>query len=184
MSVAERLLERHHRFHECGYIYTKEGFTMPGQTPQKEVVIKPPTEVAKEVATQPAPLLHKPEQDQDTIASQVSTNVDGQVQLRMVYDNILLSPLTLLDVQQDSKSIEVAKDMRSWFKKPVDTAHGVSSNVPDLVQKKVAIQPLQGEENIPTEVAKEVAIQPAPLLQKTVQRPIQQVPATQKEVAI
>ena len=46
MIVAEGLLEIHHRNHERGYIYTKEGFTMPGQTPQKEVVIKPPTEVA------------------------------------------------------------------------------------------------------------------------------------------
>ena len=48
---------------------------------QKEVVIKcakdiSTTEVAKEAATQPVPLLHKPEQDQDPIDSQVSTNVD------------------------------------------------------------------------------------------------------------
>ena len=123
---------------------------MPGQTPQKkeiaiqpvqgkEVVIKPPTKVAKEVATQPAPLLHKPEQDQDTIDSQVSTTVDGQVQLRMVHDNILLSPLTLLVVQQASKPIEVAKDISTM---PVDTAQGMSSDVPDLAQKEVATIPL------------------------------------------
>ena len=80
MIVAEGLLEIHHRNHERGYIYTKEGFTMPGQTPQKkEVVIKPPTEVAKEVATQPAPLLHKPVhtaqpvQEEKVVIKQVNT---------------------------------------------------------------------------------------------------------------
>ena len=67
----------------------------------------------KEVAIQPAPLLHKPEQDQDPIVNQVSTDVDGQAQLRMVSDNILPSPLTLLGVQEASKSMEVVT-------KPVD----------------------------------------------------------------
>ena len=59
-------------------------------------------EVAKKVATQPAPLQHKPERDQDPIVNKVSTDVDGQVQLRMVCDNILPSPLTLLGVQEAS----------------------------------------------------------------------------------
>ena len=59
------------------------------------------------VAIQAAPLLQKTvpsEQDQDPTDSQVST---GQVQLRMGYDNFLLSPLSLMDVQQASKSMEV-----------------------------------------------------------------------------
>ena len=67
---------------------------------QKEVAIQPLqdeesilTEVAKEVATQPATLLHKEEQDHDPIASQHSPYVDRQVQFR-TSDNILLSPQT------------------------------------------------------------------------------------------
>ena len=43
----------------------------------------------------------------------------------------------------------------------MDTAHGMSSGVPDLAQM-------------------EVVIQPAPLPQTTVQQPIQQLPATQQ----
>ena len=57
----------------------------------------------------------------------------------MVHDNILLSTLTLLGVQQASRPIEVAKDISTM---PVDTAQGMSSNEPDLAQKEVAIKPL------------------------------------------
>ena len=70
------------------------------------------------VAIQAAPLLQKTvpsEQDQDPIDSQVSTE---KVQLRMGYNNILLSPLSLMDVQQASKSMEVVT-------KPVDTAQSL-----------------------------------------------------------
>ena len=70
------------------------------------------------VAIQAAPLLQNTvpsEQDQDPIDSQVST---GKVQLRMGYNNILLSPLSLMDVQQASKSMEVVT-------KPVDTAQSL-----------------------------------------------------------
>ena len=69
---------------------------------QKEVAIQPLqdeesilTEVAKEVATQPATLLHKEEQDHNPIASQHSPYVDRQVQFRTADNNILLSPQTL-----------------------------------------------------------------------------------------
>ena len=70
------------------------------------------------VAIQAAPLLQKTvisEQDQNPIDSQVST---GKVQLRMGYNNILLSLLSLMDVQQASKSMEVVT-------KPVDTAQSL-----------------------------------------------------------
>ena len=105
--------------------------------------------------------------------------------------------LTLLDVQQASKPIEVAKDISTT---PVDTAQGMSSNAPDLAQKEVAIKPLdttlcvsshapdltqkevaimpvdtaQGmSSNAPDLVQKKVAIQPAPLLQETALPPLQ-----------
>ena len=46
--------------------------------------------------------------------------------------------------EQASKSIEVAKDISTTevFTSPVDTAHGMSSDVTDLAQKKVVIKPL------------------------------------------
>ena len=104
MSFAEGLLGIHHTFHEWGYIYTMEGFIMP-VTPQNTLSTgqnmlstgQTPTEVAKEVAPQPAPLLQKAEQDQDPIASQDSTYIDRQVQFRMADNNVLLSPQTLVD---------------------------------------------------------------------------------------
>ena len=107
--------------------------------------------------------------------------------------------LTLLDVQQASKPIEVAKDISTT---PVDTAQVMSSNAPDLAQKEVAIKPLdttlcvsshapdltqkevaimpvdtaQGmSSNAPDLVQKKVAIQPAPLLQETALPPLQKL---------
>ena len=113
----------------------------------QEVAIKPLHSDQKTVQqpVQQVPGTQQPdrhEQDmvQDPIASKDSTYFDRQVQLRMSNDNILLSPLTLLGVQQASNQIEVAKDISTM---PVDTAQGMSSNEPDLAQKEVATKPLE-----------------------------------------
>ena len=90
--------------------------------------------------------------------------------------------LTLLDVQQASKPIEVAKDISTM---PVNTAQGMSSNEPDLAQKEVATKPLETalcvSSNAPNLVQKKVAIKPAPFLQKTPEPPLPQPPAPQQD---
>ena len=83
----------------------------------------------------------------------------------MVYDNILLSPLSLLDVQQASKSIEVAKDTTTEVViLPLGNTHGVKDDVPDLAQKEAAIKPLDTAHGLSSDVPdlgqKEIAIKP------------------------
>ena len=112
------------------------------------------------VAIQAAPLLQKTvpsEQDQDPIDSQVST---GKVQLRMGYNNILLSPLSLMDVQQASKSMEVVI-------KPVDTAQSIpqpplqkQEEGQALIATDVCQKPEMGEFPIPLQ-AKPDVLRPA-----------------------
>ena len=94
----------------------------------------------------------------ETAASQ-----EIQVQLSMDNNNLLLSPITLLAVQEASMSIE-DEDISSTevFKLPRDTAYGMEDDVPDLVYKKVAIKP-------------------APFLQKTPEPPLPQPPAPQQD---
>ena len=94
----------------------------------------------------------------DTAASQ-----ERQVQLSTDNNSMLLSPITLLDVQEASKLIE-DEDTSSTegFKLPRDTAYGMEDDVPDLVYKKVAIKP-------------------APFLQKTPEPPLPQPPAPQQD---
>ena len=76
---------------------------------------------------------------------------------------MLLSPITLLDVQEASKLIE-DEDISSTevFTLPRNTAHAMVDDVPDLVNKKVAIKP-------------------APFLQKTPEPPLPQPPAPQQD---
>ena len=91
---------------------------------------------------------------QEVVIKPVETAASQEIQVKLSMDNnsMLLSPITLLDVQEASKLIE-DEDISSMevFKLPRDTTYGMEDDVPDLVYKKVAIKPapshVQGSPN-------------------------------------
>ena len=119
--------------------------------------------MVQEVVTKPVntaqPAIQQGDQHEGAMVKEVviklvvtAASQEIQVHLSMDNNNLLPSPKTLRDAQEASKLIE-DEDTPSMevFKLPRDTTYGMEDDVPDLVNKKVAIKPapphVQGPSN-------------------------------------